>query len=305
MSEFSINTEKALSLSQDLILQFESLKNQEEMGRGVDIYNSLDGKYSEQLKKRIDRILDSVLDEATRMNSMADALGVILNKYKEADRKPLDNIDSQSNSSAEGTDKRNWWQKFWDWLFRKEPDEKKATNDEQEKAADLRIKQRMWNVLQNEKYSQDNWKNSSLDERKQILQDYMNELISIYGLKHVKARISWEKKQEEKGSVEMGNYLHANHTVTINETVLTDSISGINSYALLETVAHELRHAYQHEAIDHPTDYVVSQETIQKWKENFEKYIRPENDMTGYWNQPVEVDARDFQVNRDQRIYAS
>ena len=41
------------------------------------------------------------------------------------------------------------------------------------------MKQKMWNILQDEKYSQENGENSSVEERKQILQDYMNEVLEI------------------------------------------------------------------------------------------------------------------------------
>ena len=72
-----------------------------------------------------------------------------------------------------------------------------------------------------------------------------------------------------------------------------------HSYSLLETVSHELRHAYQREAIDHPTDYMVSQETIDSWQNTFDNYIDPNVDMKKYRSQDVEVDARDFQINRN------
>lgn len=90
---------------------------------------------------------------------------------------------------------------------------------------------------------------------------------------------------------------------TLNEKVLTDSISWCDSYELLGTVAHELRHAYQHEAVAHPTRFMVSQETIDAWKYNINHYISSDDSPKGYWDQVIEVDARDFEVSRNDRRY--
>ncbi len=49
---------------------------------------------------------------------------------------------------------------------------------------------------------------------------------------------------------------------------------------------------------EHPTDYMVSEETIDKWEDNFENYISFDDDHEGYKSQPVEVDARNFEVGR-------
>lgn len=47
---------------------------------------------------------------------------------------------------------------------------------------------------------------------------------------------------------------------------------------------------------------MVSEETIDQWDDNFDNYISSDTDYTKYRNQPVEVDARDFQVGRDDTI---
>ena len=94
-------------------------------------------------------------------------------------------------------------------------------------------------------------------------------------------------------------YNHGRHTVTLNAQALTDNVGNWDSYDLLETVSHELRHAYQNEAVDYPTKYMVSKETIDTWKKNFKNYISSDKGYEKYRNQPVEVDAREFQVRRD------
>ena len=122
-------------------------------------------------------------------------------------------------------------------------------------------------------------------------------------LQDVNPNIKWDSDATySANTITWGYYTHGSHTVTLNAQALTDSKGNWDFYELLETVSHELRHAYQHEAIDHPTDYMVSEETIDIWKENFKNYISSGDDYQGYRNQPVEVDARDFQVSRDDKM---
>ena len=63
----------------------------------------------------------------------------------------------------------------------------------------------------------------------------------------------------------------------------------------MTTVVHELRHAYQHAAIDDPERYQVSQETIDAWKESFATYAQEKaKGYQSYRNIIVEKDARKF-----------
>lgn len=66
-----------------------------------------------------------------------------------------------------------------------------------------------------------------------------------------------------------------------------------------DTVAHENRHQYQSERAKNPT---TSEE--REWRENLKpgNYIRPEDDRRGYWNQPVERDARNYAREFKERI---
>ena len=128
----------------------------------------------------------------------------------------------------------------------------------------------------------------------------MAEVIRIYGLKDVRPNINWDSNLTYSNtSATLGQYTDNNHTVTLNERVLSDRISNWDSYLLLATVSHELRHAYQHEAVKHPTDFMVSEETLKTWKNNFDHYVKPSQNYQRYRDQPVEVDARNFEVTRD------
>ena len=310
MKAWSIDTEKTIAVSQEIVDIAKRIDNMKSSIANVELDFMGSNRYRSSIESSINSVLDSVANEAASMNSLGEALSVIANKYRETENDICGATEYEDNSyfssqesSSKGKDKRNIWQKFWDWLTRKSTDDYDTTSHEQEKAADLAMKRRLWQTLQNEKYSQSNWDRSSVEERKKILQDYMDEVIEIYGLKHVKKQIRWDDSATYTDtSITWGYYNNGTHRVTLNEQALSDSRGNWDSYDLLETVSHELRHAYQHEAVNHPTDYMVSQETIDIWRDNFRNYIQADDDYEGYLAQAIEVDARDFQVSRDKRV---
>jgi len=115
--------------------------------------------------------------------------------------------------------------------------------------------------------------------------------------------INYTYSESENGYYNCGSYTPNTNTVSINEWVVEGN-DGINSYKLLTTVVHELRHAYQHAACDNPDQYVVSDETINTWRESFNNYksssgfekegMSPSEAYNAYRNQAVEKDARKF-----------
>ena len=146
--------------------------------------------------------------------------------------------------------------------------------------------------MKEERFSEGHWKNASIDERKQILQDYMREVAAILGVE-VADTITWTNMPPHNGEINIGSYRHSDRVVRINEYNFTRR--GYDSYELMTTIVHELRHAYQHNAVDHPDRYRVSQETIDSWKHSFDTY--QEEQAKGYEHYRrivVEVDARNF-----------
>lgn len=300
--DFFIDTIKVIDSSQEIMSIVEKLKNLKYNLDKISLNGVLTASYTVFIEDTMKNIMESVSNEVDKMDSLGQALEAIAKKYQEVESS-ISNREEQKITTVEnvvlGTDKRNVFEKFWDWITQKEPDAYDTSTKEQEKAADEAMKEELWYVLQDEKYSTDNWDNATVEERKQILQDYMDEVIEIYELKDVKSMIVWDNNAAyEETAVTWGYYNHAGHKVTLNVNVLTDNIENWDSYELVETISHELRHAYQHEAIDYPTKYMVSEETILIWKDNFKNYISSSEDYAGYRAQPVEVDARDFQVDR-------
>jgi hypothetical protein len=78
--------------------------------------------------------------------------------------------------------------------------------------------------------------------------------------------------------------------ITINEQL----VQGDDVRQAVTTLTHEGRHAYQRYAVEHPEIH-GDQAEVKQWQENFAHYKNPQRDgFRAYYNQPVEVDARDY-----------
>lgn len=303
MAYLYIDINKTIQASQELVAIARQLNGYQRSLEGIKLSRTMSRMGGDRIEKTLRRVVEEVGNEAVKMNSLGGALQAIVNQYRKTENTIVGmQVPERSpgTDTTPGTDKRKWRVKFWDWIRDRKTDEYDTTTLEQEKAADKAIRTRLWLILQNEKYSKETWDNASIEERKQILQDYMDEVAKIYGLKDVNSKIRWSHTSTyTEDSVTMGYYNDSTRTVSLNEKVLSDSVGNWDSYDLLGTVAHELRHAYQHEAIRHPTDFMVSQETIDSWKYNFDHYISGDDNYDDYRAQAVEVDARSFQIDRD------
>ncbi len=245
----------------------------------------------------IRRISDNILEEAAREETFSEALKTIAGFYTSTDKNVANGSGSENiqiKNTESGTDKRSGWRKFWDWILDRDVDTTyAATTDAQERAADLAFQKRIQELLKEERFSEKHWSHASVEERKQILQEYMREVAAILGVE-VDDTIVWTNTPPTSdGQINIGAYNHASRSVRINEYNFTRK--GYNSYALMTTIVHELRHAYQYSAIDHPDRYRVSQETIDSWKQSFDTYQEEQAKGYEYYRRiVVEVDARRF-----------
>lgn len=168
-----------------------------------------------------------------------------------------------------------------------------------EKLKDHRIKEAIRAVNQEERFSFETWENADFEERKAILQDYKDAIEGIYGIS-TKNEINYYPKEPDENGTSYGYYNHFFKEVSINEWLLNPANESETWNAeflyneQFDTIRHELRHAYQHSAVDKPEDFIVSDKTTQSWKKNFDNYIQFEDDPDAYGKQPVEKDAWDF-----------
>lgn len=95
--------------------------------------------------------------------------------------------------------------------------------------------------------------------------------------------------------------LYGSYTGDNKIQIALDKLNGEYGYDLIKTVIHELRHAYQHAAINNPNLYIVSQETIAAWQENLlpGNVISGKDDFYGYITQPIEWDTHNFAMQTD------
>lgn len=267
---------------------------------------------SEALKRRIDRLFERALDSAVQMDTLKEALEAIVQVYAACEGNVLNNAGGGSGSSGsssaladqEDTDKRSFWQRLLDWFFRRDVDRNYThTSSAQEAAADARMQQQIQALTQSGRFTEANWTNATAAERREILQAYMREVMQIMGIS-VNPVINFFDRAPQGGYITNGSYSYATNQVSINGHII-DNMDAARSYELMTTMVHELRHAYQHAAVDNPTRYQVSQETIDAWSESFRNYRNTDGFMRDYnlsrdeafrryRAQAVEADARAF-----------
>lgn len=242
-----------------------------------------------------------LLEEAAKMESLEKALRHIITNYSDSEKQNLNFPCSEelisANTSEHGVvdeDTRNFFQRFWDWVkkifnWNEKPEEKPLEiTRQQEKEHDLYMQNRIFALLDTQAYNKTTWNKASIEQRKDILTKYLADLSAIYGVTVLSSINFYLGPSSERGS-----YAHSQKLVSINENYLTRT----DSYQIMQTVVHEMRHAYQHAAVDDPDSYEVSMETIEQWKNNFSNYISTRDGKTSYSeyvSQPVEYDAKNF-----------
>ncbi|EGD40399.1 hypothetical protein ACWZJV_06425 [Nocardioides sp. WG-D5] len=138
------------------------------------------------------------------------------------------------------------------------------------------------------------WAQLTDDEKRAIIDQKIKELADEYGLEV--DDIIWDGSL---GSTN-GSWSEGERTVRLNP-------NNLDNPDILHTVAHELRHARQHEAIRDNNDFQfwweddpfdmheedgITEEQAEEWEDNFDDYKPSDQDFDAYYNQPVEADAR-------------
>lgn len=221
-----------------------------------------------------------------KLASLENGLDIAVDLYLNCERSILGQQNSNANASSGRKGLSGWWSNFKEWASTgvwDDPD--KAARIKRDKA----MAKELQDLLKSERFSKKTWKKASVEERKQILQELFEKMQGIYGVKL--AGMTIEPIETEKGFM-YGYYTDNNRTMCINEDLLTN---GRYYKDTIDTLAHEMRHAYQHEAVRNPDAFQVDANTVAEWRDNFQDYKTPEDDGdAAYWNQPVEVDARKF-----------
>lgn len=136
--------------------------------------------------------------------------------------------------------------------------------------------------------TQEEWKNLDIDARLKILQKVENALATAKGYPLLQVQRS---DLPNESSSTNGVYRGESEPPFIE--LRNDLLAKDDLHATLTVLAHESQHAYQLHAINNPSSH-PNAEQIESWRSNAEHYIEPSQNLKGYWNQPIEYDARHF-----------
>lgn len=130
-----------------------------------------------------------------------------------------------------------------------------------------------------ESFEQSNWDNLSQAEKEKAVEDLRDRVAEDLELEN-KPEVAYYNNPDPG---DYGGYAAGNNTIYINQFNMGDAGE------TADTIAHESRHCWQHERAEHP-------ETAQdyQFKENFDNYVKPEENFELYLDQPVERDAREY-----------
>ena len=172
-----------------------------------------------------------------------------------------------------------------------------------EKTHDLAMQDEVFDLLKDDsRFTKKTWKKATTDERKQMVRELMPEIARIYGITTPAALNFF---QSNDGT--MGYFSSGSNSININENML-----GEDDYRdLTHTMIHEMRHAYQHQVIDNPSQFDVSAETVKQWQDNFAEYASvgdpaPDGHIytyEEYIQQPIEWDAWNFEKEKISSKY--
>ena len=272
--------------------QVNSVKNQLQFNRdsGLSIVNV-----------RLKEISDSIIKEAVRAESLASALTQIVMKYNAAEKAICGSADGIiGNNFSENNDaEKSWWDKLVDWikgLFGIKEDEPLSAERQAEKEHDLYMQSAILDLMnEDERFSESTWNNASVEKRLEILNAFMIEISLIMGISLNGPLHPFEEPPNDQGLITYGYYSNDPDSQYYNMvSINTYVLQGNNSYKMMKTMIHEMRHAYQHAAVMNPGDFNVSQETIEQWRDNFAHYISGDTNFDAYRAQAIEYDANSF-----------
>lgn len=131
------------------------------------------------------------------------------------------------------------------------------------------------------------------EEKSEVMDKFRDKLAEELQLENPPEIITDDLGDESR----RGNYDPALNIVVVNTAIMQDGSQ------VRATLAHEMRHGWQHERAALPEE---SQSAFDKaLKENFENYISPEDNYRAYRSQLVEMDAREFARGLVEDMYFS
>lgn len=134
-------------------------------------------------------------------------------------------------------------------------------------------------------------------EQLDVLQNLSDQCAEIQGMAPVPIKLG------DPGDGCAGGYSPGDRAITLREEDLAECDTPQELRELRDTVLHETFHGYQHQCIENPSMHDNPLE-VAVWRENMkaDNYISPEEDLLGYYNQPLERSAFEFARTHNQQI---
>ena len=197
---------------------------------------------------------------------------------------PKDNEEVENpedNEETENPKDNNESEKPEDFVAKDANDSNESDND----SVKGEVSDELKNAL--EPFEQSNWDNMSPEQQKEAVSALRDSVADDLGLQE-KPDVKYYNNDDD---TDFGGYSPSENAIYINEHNMGDAKE------TADTIAHESRHCWQHEIADNSDS-----PQAQAFKENFDDYIRPEDDYRGYRNQSVEADAREYANNITDNI---
>ena len=135
-----------------------------------------------------------------------------------------------------------------------------------ERKKDIRLKGKVEQLLAEERFSERAWAQLDISGKKALLQRMVSALNRILDIAVHREILYDIGSVRGEGPLEVASYDSKTGRISINASFL---YSRKNSYILLRGLVHEMRHAYQHEAVRRPDRYRISEETRAWWIRDF------------------------------------
>ncbi len=142
-------------------------------------------------------------------------------------------------------------------------------------------------------WKEDSYTDLSDEKKKTLFQQLIDLECAYWGIEPVELVV-----EEYESETLMGYYVDENHIISIREEMF-----GLPREEVINTLLHETHHAYIHkliESVDLRDKNIEKNKNLRiykelyKYKEGIENYTSAETDYDSYYNNPIEVAAREY-----------
>lgn len=149
-------------------------------------------------------------------------------------------------------------------------------------------------------FAEDAWSAASLDEKAARAEQLVSYELAMLGVPADGMEVSFKELDEDR----LGYYSAASQQIVLDRTELQDG----SVWEVIDTIAHETFHAQQAYVVtdidwDDAATQAAYYDQARRWLRNYQTgYISGEEDLLGYYCQPLEADARAYAEEETERL---